>query len=237
MGIKEVIIVNMDCSYGNLSEISQLLITLAKENRNLTNFIKEAREFSSQERELIRESLKINIQLASQLQEQLANLQHFSEGDNKLKKLEYGFQIECAVLESLAEQILAGEKQYCKQTQCSEQAPLLAETGSWGAKEEQKDLESVSIQGRANCSSVLMQEATASLRHINRICAELEFVVMSQSLDHQEDWKVDDVKGKQGKKKERTSKLKILIISALVLLLLIFSWLIRCHIKATNPPH
>lgn len=173
--------------YVDLKELSQLLSTFSKENKNLTNFMKEGEEHNPQERELIRESLKANIQLAAQLQEEFNRLYSSDTSNGEIRKLEYDFQIECAALENLTDQILAKEKLYSKYSQCSEQAPLLVGAEKSCFKEEQKDLEGVLVQ-----SSLLLQEASGSISHANRMCNELESVVATQQhFEQQEDWKQD----------------------------------------------
>ena len=179
----------MKANHSSLSELSQLLITFSKENKNLVNLLKEGEDHNPQERELTRELLKINIQLALQLKEEFNNLNNIKEQD-KFTKMQYDFQIECATLENLAEQILRRERRYSKYNQCADQAPLLND--SENCREEEKDLKNV-IEGK----SLLLQEATESLGNANRKCNELEFIVANQSFDHQEDWRLEGIKNKQ----------------------------------------
>ena len=165
--------VNMD-----LAEVSQLIVTLAKENKRLASAVKEVDSSNAQEKELLRESLKANTQIAYQIQSELDKSLVSFKGNDKFKKAEHEFQLGCRTLEGLAEKILQKEQEHCKSEGISfEQLPLLKDCDD--ELEEEKKQTTIQIEGISYNKTVLLQEANDSLKRINRICKVLNGIVLS----------------------------------------------------------
>ena len=176
------LIVSMNFNYNMaLKETGHLLSIFTKENTNLINLIRTLEQLSPTDQELMRESLKANIQLGFQIQRELDKFLVSYKEDKEFIKMESDFQLGCRILGELSERILYKEKQQRNIYEMNlEQIPLLNDSDMNERVEEEKKGPFIVIENKTYNRTSMLQEADYNLRYADEMKNQIIRIVQNR---------------------------------------------------------
>ncbi len=118
----------MERYFAELDAIDQLLATFVKENKNLKHSLQFFDKLDFAQRELVRESVRTNTQLATQINSELAVLAVACKNSPIFCKLRMRFSQECGLLENCAVEVLSKERKILDQYKSSKKIAQPEET-------------------------------------------------------------------------------------------------------------
>eukprot|EP01022_Parablepharisma_sp_SALTPOND_P001413 TRINITY_DN106328_c0_g1_i1.p1 TRINITY_DN106328_c0_g1~~TRINITY_DN106328_c0_g1_i1.p1 ORF type:complete len:301 (+),score=41.21 TRINITY_DN106328_c0_g1_i1:96-905(+) len=193
----------MDYAWSDLMATKQLLLNFSKDNKSLARNLPYFAHLDQQERELLRESLKTNTQLAVQIQAGLTKLFVAYKGKEEYEDIGREFRKECKILEELTGKILYKEKEAllrCKSSQefrkinakaVPEMSPLLlemrseteseADYRSSGGFDEAEGEEQKGSAMQLDEGKTAVEEADNSIKRVNQMHEELKLTIEEQN--------------------------------------------------------